>query len=263
MVVRHRCHTKSCVNPEHLSIGTHSDNITDSVRNSPNKYRNVSTVDLRDRIERQSVPEPNSGCWLWTGAVMTLGYGELLVNGRKTLAHRAAYAAHNGPIPTGALVLHKCDTRVCVNPQHLELGTHKEKCRARTTSVSRASGPREVLDLNARIERLSIPEPNTGCSIWLGTVTKSTGYGEIKVNGRKTTAHRAAWIAHRGEIQPGLVVMHACDNRLCVNMDHLSVGTRQDNMIDMTRKGRGGFNKLSTEQRREMSKRAQRTMGRA
>jgi len=117
------------------------------------------------------------------------------------------------------------------------------------------------LDLKGRLDRLSIPEPNSGCQLWIGTVTKSTGYGEIKVNGRKTTAHRAMWIAHHGEIPSGMVVLHKCDIRSCVNLDHLSVGSRKDNSIDMSKKKRGAFNKLTSEQRRTNAKRAMQTLG--
>jgi len=259
-VVRHRCHTKACVNPEHLLVGTHSENISDSVREYPDKYRTFSPMDLRSRIEERSVPEPNSGCWIWTGSIISLGYGQMIVGGRKTYAHRASYTAHFGEIPKGALVLHKCDTRVCVNPQHLEIGTHQEKMRA-CTSQPVQSRKAEPVDLKERLDRLSVLEPTSGCLLWTGTVIKRTGYGEMKVHGSKTTAHRASWLAHRGEIPVGMVIMHACDNRLCVNPDHLSVGTRRDNSIDMARKGRGGFDRLTPEQRSERMLQANRTMG--
>ena len=259
-VVRHRCGTKSCVNPDHLSTGTHSDNITDSVRKNPEKYRNFSKVDLKTRIENGSVPEPNSGCWLWDGAFTQNGYGELVVNGKKTLAHRAAYSAFKGDLPKGALILRKCSTRLCVNPDHLEIGTHQEKRRARTEYTVPKFG-KSTGDLASRIESLSTPEPNTGCHLWAGTVVKSTGYGEIKIDGKKVSAHCASWIAHRGEIPSGSVVMHKCDVRSCVNPDHLSVGSRKDNSSDMSKKGRGSFNTSSGEKRREMSKRAMQTLG--
>ena len=260
-IVLHKCDTKSCVNPSHMMIGTHHDNVVDSVTKYPSRYRNVSKIDLGSRIEQMSVPEPTSGCWLWTGASLLSGYGEMYLDGRRVLGHRASYEAHVGPIPTSVLVLHKCDTRACVNPQHLELGTRKGRPRARTTGVVRSTTKFVPVDLKDRTEQLSIPEPNTGCHLWCGTVTKSTGYGEIKVDGRKTTGHRATWIAHHGDVPAGMVIMHSCDNRLCVNLDHLSVGTRRDNSRDMTRKGRGGFDRLSSEQRRDRAQRALETQG--
>ncbi len=74
-------------------------------------------------------------CWLWTGAQMgkgwetKAGYGLIRVDApaRGTIpAHRASWEIHNGPIPAGQLVLHKCDVHPCVNPAHLFLGTHTD-----------------------------------------------------------------------------------------------------------------------------------------
>lgn len=89
------------------------------------------------------------------------------------------------------------------------------------------------------VEERSIPEPNTGCWIWLGSVNVVTGYGRSFRDGRYVSAHRLAWMAANGrEIPPGLVVLHSCDNPPCVNPAHLSVGTQGENNADRDRKGR-------------------------
>lgn len=69
--------------------------------------------------------EKSDGCWLWTARVDKLGYGFFRADSQKAhaLAHRFSWALHNGPIPTGLLVLHKCDRPGCVRPDHLYVGT--------------------------------------------------------------------------------------------------------------------------------------------
>jgi hypothetical protein len=68
-------------------------------------------------------------CWLWNGAVSKNGYGSFGLEGRATSAHRVAYRLGNGVLPDGLMVRHKCDTPICVNPDHLEPGTHVDNMR--------------------------------------------------------------------------------------------------------------------------------------
>ena len=82
-----------------------------------------------DFVLDRYIPEPNSGCWLWTVACNNYGYGSFrrreTVGGklRNYLAHRLTYQHFRGPIPTGLQVLHQCDVPSCINPDHLFLGT--------------------------------------------------------------------------------------------------------------------------------------------
>lgn len=76
------------------------------------------------------------------------------------------------------------------------------------------------------------------CWLWLGHLSDG-GYGRMSVGSKSRNAHRVAWLIHHGD--PGaLDVLHRCDNRQCVRPDHLFLGTAQDNVDDMIRKGRRG-----------------------
>jgi hypothetical protein len=99
-------------------------------------------------------------------------------------------------------------------------------------------GP-STIPTSERFLALTIPEPNSGCLLWLGTVSKTSGYGNYALKKYRTSAHRASYILFKGEIPDGTEVCHTCDVKLCVNPDHLFIGSRMDNQQDMADKGRG------------------------
>jgi hypothetical protein len=80
------------------------------------------------RFEAKTIPEPNSGCWLWTGFTNQDGYGWFNPAGKPMGAHRVAWMLYRGD-PGDMTVCHKCDTPSCVNPDHLWLGTQGDNIR--------------------------------------------------------------------------------------------------------------------------------------
>jgi hypothetical protein len=91
-------------------------------------------LSLRERLERYTMPEPNSGCWIWIGGRTPFGHGRIArprgpgqrAASRMVGAHVATYEVLVGPIPAGQVVRHRCDQPWCVNPAHLVLGTQAD-----------------------------------------------------------------------------------------------------------------------------------------
>lgn len=78
------------------------------------------------------------------------------------------------------------------------------------------------------------------CWPWRGFLN-GNGRGRFRLNGVSTPASRASWMLNIGEIPPGLVVCHSCDNPKCVNPNHLWLGTIKDNQMDAAQKMRLPF----------------------
>jgi len=82
-----------------------------------------------------------------------------------------------------------------------------------------------------------VKKSSSGCWEWTGAVFAKSGYGQLTVAGWPVGAHRASWFLHTGK-PPVKCVLHACDNRLCVNPKHLFSGSKGDNNRDTVAKFR-------------------------
>jgi len=156
-----------------------------------------------------------SGCWEWTGNKNKKGAPRIFANGKVNEVVRFSWQYFVGEIENGLCVTHKCNSRYCINPEHLTLRRKKI--------------PREERFYNS----IEIPSNKNLCWLWKKNVDKD-GYGRID----NIRSNRYSYELHKGEIPEGLCVCHTCDNPPCCNPDHLWIGTVGDNTRDMVRKGR-------------------------
>lgn len=100
--------------------------------------------------------------------------------------------------------------------------------------------------LKERFNEKWIPVSESGCWLWIGSISGNMGYGEIqRGDGTKIKAHRLSYELHVGSIPNNQRVLHKCDVPQCVNPHHLFLGSMHDNAIDMIYKGRHNHVKLS------------------
>lgn len=92
-------------------------------------------------------------CWIWTGCKNTYGYGHFRIGKRQLGAHIASLLIDGVDVPSGVSVLHHCDNRACVRPDHLYLGDHKQNMKDRQNRKRQARGERQG---NAKLCELDV-----------------------------------------------------------------------------------------------------------
>ena len=93
-----------------------------------NSREAIKEISIRERL-LDKVLQNDHGCWLWCGSIRENGYGSISIHNKAQATHVEAYKCFVGPIPDGICVLHKCDVRNCINPEHLWLGTKGDNNR--------------------------------------------------------------------------------------------------------------------------------------
>jgi hypothetical protein len=78
------------------------------------------------RLNKHSIPEPNTGCVLWMRMADRRGYGRINIDNTPFLAHRASWMVSRSYVSSEHLICHKCDTPSCINPDHLFVGSRRD-----------------------------------------------------------------------------------------------------------------------------------------
>ncbi len=112
---------------------------------STNKESRYGRPNLRfwDKVNKDGPIHPllKTKCWLWTGSTFKSGYGQFCIHPKNVKAHRYSWELYTGVVPDYC-VLHRCDNPICVNPEHLFLGTHKDNSDDMKSKDRQARGDR-------------------------------------------------------------------------------------------------------------------------
>ena len=155
-------------------------------------WRNKS---VEDAFSEKYVVVSDSGCWIWVASTFKTGYGQFNPrNGRIVTAHRFSYELHNGQIPSGMFVCHRCDVRSCVNPDHLFLGTCAEnladmraKGRARHASRAGEKNPSAKLTVKQAREIYCSDRPRTELAAKYGITRQAVRNIKLRKSWREAT----------------------------------------------------------------------------
>jgi hypothetical protein len=196
-------------------------------------YEELSQEQI-ERIMSKVTVKGDADCWNWTKRTNTSGrpiysVDKIVEGERKSITYsvqRIFFEYYKGETDARTIDV-VCGNPLCCNPSHLSANDFQKR----------------FWD--------NVVVSKSGCWEWQGSVFKNTGYGCITINSKPCLAHRVSYEQSYGEIPNKLMILHKCNNKLCINPEHLYAGTHNDNMKDManadTLKGERNANSILTE----------------
>lgn len=142
-----------------------------------------------DKI-KSSVTISDAGCWEWQKSCNSAGYGQLTEDKKYWLVHRYAYACLNA-LSDEDVIRHKCHNPKCCNPEHLEIGTHKDNWNdSKDLHLETASKRRKKWNING-IAYSTVKEASQKTGLHQGTIIKYTIEGVFDVDSYRTGCKKA------------------------------------------------------------------------
>lgn len=148
----------------------------------------VPDESVEDRFRRYA-GEPSEGCWEWSGALGSGGYGHFKLDGRMVKAHRWAYERYREPIPEGMVIDHMCHNRTCVNPDHLRVVTQDINAKNRVVQSNNRSGVSgvQVRKLRSGANSYAATVKREGKTVWLGSFATVEEAAGVAIAARQET----------------------------------------------------------------------------
>lgn len=181
------------------------------------------------------------GCWVWRGgrphvqpSFMVGRHDDGREIGSKVGRVAWAFNQHDWELPPDDYFISQtCGNKHCVRFEHLQLKPDWMITRAAIAAQKKPTRESDVARFMAGVSK-----NENGCWNWIGARSGATGYGYMWFDQRQLLAHRVSHLLFKGPLDSTKVVMHSCDDRSCVNPDHLSQGTHRENIHDARQKGR-------------------------
>lgn len=143
------CYCKKCM----VGYRREKDELKNGRKSDPRRMNNFKPLEERFRM---NISVDENGCWIWCGSTAgTAGikYGVIMHKKKLLAAHRLSWEMKNGKIPEGALICHKCDVPLCVNPDHLFTGSHQDNANDMVSKGRQTNGSRHP---NSKLTEMAV-----------------------------------------------------------------------------------------------------------